>query len=279
MPGTIVVGVSDAPSSRSAREWAVRRAERTGERLELVQVVGGAVGAVGEDAVVERLVAAARTALEAEAAELSAPGIAASARVAAGDPIALLVQASADAALLVIGGEPRGHGHRGRHGARIAAGAHSPVVVVPDSGEADAEPRRGIVVGVDGSGESDAATDFAATEAARLGEELTLLSAWLPVAVPGDFGVYPDTYLTDLADVTQASVDRVLERVRATHPGLEVQAAVEEGDPAEVLAARARTARLTVVGSHGRGAFARFLLGSVSEEVIARLAGPTAVVR
>jgi nucleotide-binding universal stress UspA family protein len=278
MSGTIVVGVSDAPSSRSARDWAVRRAEGTGERLELVQVVGGAVGAVGEDAVVDRLVVAARTALERDVAELSASGITASAHVAAGDPVALLVQASADAGLLVIGGEPRGHGHRGRHGARIAAGAHCPVVVVPD-GLADAEPRRGVVVGVDGSGASDAATEFASSEASRLGEELTLVSAWLPVAVPGDFGVYPDTYLTDLASVTQASVDRVLERICATHPGLEVRAAVEEGDPADVLATRARTARLTVVGSHGRGAVARFLLGSVSEEVIARLAGPTAVVR
>lgn len=279
MPGTIVVGVTDAPSSQSAREWATRRAQSTGERLALVQVIGGAVGAVGEDAVVERLVAAARTALERDAAALSAYGVVASAYVTAGDPVASLVEQSAEADLLVIGGEPRGHGHRGRHGARIAAGAHCPVVVVPEDGANGAEPRRGVVVGVDGSGSSDAATDFAATEAVRLSEELTLVAAWLPVAVPGDFGVYPDTYLTDLADVTQASIDRVLERVRAAHPDLEARAVVEEGDPAEVLSVRAGTAHLTVVGSHGRGAFARLLLGSVSEEVIARLAGPIAVVR
>ncbi|MDF2492989.1 MAG: hypothetical protein K0Q58_1567, partial [Microbacterium sp.] len=31
MPGTILVGVSEAPSSLGAREWAVRRARRTGE--------------------------------------------------------------------------------------------------------------------------------------------------------------------------------------------------------------------------------------------------------
>ena len=36
---------------------------------------------------------------------------------------------------------------------------------------------------------------------------------------------------------------------------------------------------MTVVGSHGRGAFKRFLLGSISHEVLSRLATVTAVVR
>ncbi|MCC4908190.1 universal stress protein [Microbacterium sp. cx-59] len=278
MPGTIVVGVADAPSSQSALEWAVERARRTGETVELVAVVGGAVGVVGEDDVVDRLVTRARTALDAEASGLTASGLSVTARAVAGDPVGVLVEASATADLLVIGGEARGHGRRGHHGARIAAGAHSPVVVVPATSAADAE-RRGIVVGVDGSDASAAAIEFAAAEAARGGDALTLVSAWLPVAVPGDFGVYPDTYLTDLAGVTEAAVDAVTERIRAAHPDLTVRAAVVEGDPAEVIAEHARKARLTVVGSHGRGALARFLLGSVSEEVIGRLAGPTAVVR
>ncbi|MDF2554526.1 MAG: universal stress protein UspA [Microbacterium sp.] len=279
MPGTILVGVSEAPSSLGAREWAVRRARRTGERIRLFAVVGGAVGAVGEDEVVERLLTATRAGLERNAAELSASGVPVSVHVAAGDPVALLVEASSEASLLVIGGEPRAGGHRGRHGARIAAGAHCPVVVVPAGDGADAASRRGVVVGVDGSESSEAAIDFAATEAARLEEPLTLVAAWTPVIVPGDFGVYPDTYLRDLAGLSQSVVDRVRERLTGAHPELDVRTAVEEGDPATVIGAHAGTASLTVVGSHGRGAFARFLLGSVSEEVVAQLAGPTAVVR
>ncbi|WP_159500209.1 universal stress protein [Microbacterium sp. 18062] len=276
MSGTIIVGVTDAASSRSAQEWALRRARETGRRLVLFAVVGGAVGAVGEDEVVTRVVSRARDALERVVAEVSASGVAVEARIESGNPVALLVDASTDAELLVIGGEPRGHGHRGQHGARIAAGAHCPVVVVP---EADSADRRGVVVGVDGSEVSDAAIDFAAAEAQRAGETLTVVSAWMPVAMPGDFGVYPDLYLTDLQGITQAGVDRVLERVRADHPGLDVVAAVAEGEPSTVIGDHARSARLTVVGSHGRGAFARFLLGSVSEQVVANLESAVAVVR
>jgi nucleotide-binding universal stress UspA family protein len=276
MSGTIIVGVTTAASSHSAKDWAVRQARETGRRLQLVAVVGGAVGAVGEQDVLDRVVAAARESLERDAAALRATGIDTEVRVESGNPVAALVELSAAADLLVIGGEPRGHGHRGQHGARIAAGAHCPVVVIPEASTVD---RAGVVVGADGSDVSDAAIDFAASEAARGADPLTIVSAWLPVAVPGDFGVYPDLYLTDLQAITQAGMDRVVERVRAAYPQLEVRTAVEEGEPATVIGDHARTARLTVVGSHGRGAFARFLLGSVSEEVVAHLDGPTAVVR
>ena len=54
---------------------------------------------------------------------------------------------------------------------------------------------------------------------------------------------------------------------------------MERGYPSQVINARAQGARLAVVGTRGRGALARFLLGSVSQEVLARLATVTAVVR
>ncbi len=277
MSDLIIVGVTDRQASRRAIEWAADRARAGGQPVELMSVIGGAVGAAGEDGVLSDAVAGATARLEQVAAELAASGVATRVRVQTGNPTAVLVDASADAALLVIGGEPHAHNRRGQHGSRIAAGAHCPVVVVPSV--ADDTPRHGVVVGVDGSDVSDAAIEFAAVEAERLGEPLRVVSAWMPVAIPGDFGVYPDVYLSDLEEITRGVVDDVVERVTAAHPALHVEGRVGEGDPASVVVEAASTAVLVVVGSHGRGGFARFLLGSVSEEVVAHLPAVTAVVR
>ncbi|HEY6800959.1 MAG TPA: universal stress protein, partial [Agromyces sp.] len=65
----------------------------------------------------------------------------------------------------------------------------------------------------------------------------------------------------------------------AESPSLEITRVVVAGDPVIALAEEAMSARLLVVGSHGRGALARFLLGSVSHGVLAHLEGPTVVVR
>lgn len=277
MSELIIVGVTDAQASRRAIEWAAQCARDRGRPVELISIIGGAVGAAGEEGVLSDAVAGVTARLEQVAAELSATGLAARVRVETGNPTSVLVEASKDAALLVIGGEAHSHSRRGQHGSRIAAGAHCPVVVVP--GVADDAARRGVVVGVDGSDVSDAAIEFAASEAERLGEPLTVISAWMPVAIPGDFGVYPDVYLSDLEGISQSVVDGVVERIAEAHPALHVEGRVGEGDPASVVVEAASAAVLVVVGSHGRGGFARFLLGSVSEEVVAHLPAVTAVVR
>ena len=277
MSELIIVGVTDAQASRRAIAWAADRARDESAPVELISIIGGAVGAAGEEGVLSDAVAGVTARLEKVAAELSATGLAVRVRVETGNPTSVLVDASKDAGLLVIGGEPHAHNRRGQHGSRIAAGAHCPVVVVPSV--TDSTPRHGVVVGVDGSDVSDAAIEFAASEAERLGEPLTVVSAWMPVAIPGDFGVYPDVYLSDLEGISRSVVDGVVERIAAAHPALHVDGRVGEGDPAAVVVEAASTAVLVVVGSHGRGGLARFLLGSVSEEVVAHLPTTTAVVR
>jgi nucleotide-binding universal stress UspA family protein len=71
----------------------------------------------------------------------------------------------------------------------------------------------------------------------------------------------------------------VLEPIVAERPGLQVTKVVIAGDPVEVLGDAADDADLLVVGSHGRGALARFLLGSVSHGILTQLDAPTVVVR
>ena len=275
---TIVVGATSKPGSRRAIEWAVARAVSTGARLELFSVIGGAVGAVGEQEVVQRAVDYEEAFLRNEAASLSARGIDVAVRVTNGNPTKELVEASADARLLVIGSDHTGgpDKHRGPHGTRIVAGAHCPVVVVPDI---DTTGRTGVVVGVDGSEVSHAALAFAAAEAARFAEPLTVVSTWMPVVYTGDIAPYPDMYLTDLQGTTEAFAQSMADEVRKDHPNLEIVVHVDEGDPAAVITEVAASARLAVVGTHGRTGLARFLLGSVSTQVLDHLTTVTAAVR
>ena len=63
--------------------------------------------------------------------------------------------------------------------------------------------------------------------------------------------------------------------------GVEVDFLVWEGDPGESIleAAQAERADMIVVGSHGRGAVGRFLIGSVSDHVVRNASCPVLVVR
>jgi len=275
----IVVGISAAPVSERVVAWATAHAKALAQSIELVTVVGGAVGAVGEDGVVQTAHEAAQTMLDAHAAAVHEAGVDAATRVERGNPVEVLVDASESAALLVIGSDSKGPASgsvRGAHGIRISAAAKCPVVVVPDF---DVSGRSGVLVGTDGSEVSAAAVQFAATEAMRLGEPLTALSVWTPMPIPGPLSGYPEPYLDDMQGVTAEILRSALADVRSQHPELEIIERVECGYPSTIITELAQDARLAVVGSHGRGAFARLLLGSISHEVLARLGTVTAIVR
>ncbi|WP_292833868.1 universal stress protein [Microbacterium sp.] len=279
MAERIIVGVAGGPVSDRAVDWAAARARAREESLELIAVVGGAVGAVGEPSVLESATQAAHDMLDAQVARVG-PGIPITTRVLTGNPVAHLIDASADAGLLVIGSDYRGPDHgpaRGPHGTRIAAGAKCPVVVVPDVTQVG---RSGIIVGLDGSPLSERALAFAASEADRWGEPLTAISVWTPLSAPRNtLAVYPDMYLANMQAMTEEMQSLALAGVSSDYPDLVVERVVVQGHPSQVINSRAAGARMIVLGTHGRGALARFLLGSVSHEVLERLVTVTAVVR
>ncbi|WP_308492015.1 universal stress protein [Microbacterium terrisoli] len=276
MSDTILVGVTSAAVATRAVDWAAARAATLGQHLELIAVVGGAVGAVGEDDVVRTAEDAAQQLLDGHAQRARQAGADVSTRVDRGNPVTVLVEASPSASVLVIGSDATGPGStRGSHGIRITAAAQCPVVVVPDL---DVEGH-GVLVGTDGSEVSAAALAFAAAEAARTGEALTAVSVWTPMPIPGPLSGYPEPYLDDMQGVTAEILRSALAPVRELYPDLEIVERVECGYPSTIITELAQEARLAVVGSHGRGAFARLLLGSISHEVLARLATVTAIVR
>jgi nucleotide-binding universal stress UspA family protein len=152
----------------------------------------------------------------------------------------------------------------------LAAAAPCPLVVVP-RGAALEEPGP-IVVGYDGSDHSLRAARHAAGLAARLGRELVL------VHVTGDEGVEPDEELA--RELYAAGVGGLGDDPDRPERDLEVRLEVEEGDPAQVLAAvgREQAAALLVTGTRGRNALSSALLGSVSVGLVGAAGRPVALV-
>ncbi|KUF12902.1 universal stress protein [Streptomyces silvensis] len=132
-----------------------------------------------------------------------------------------------------------------------------------------------VVVGVDGSPESQAAAEWAAREAELLGSRLELFSVWQPVPLAYAPYLGAESSPHDPAQLP----GEMAEGVRLRHPGLSVSAHQVSGRPSEVLASLADDAELLVLGSRGLSGFRGFLVGSVGQAVVARVRRPVVLVR
>lgn len=127
----------------------------------------------------------------------------------------------------------------------------------------------GILVGIDGSGHSERALEWAMKEAALRSQPLTVLAVhpvvagWTGRAVsyPGDAELLEST-----RSAAQAVTDKVLAGLTGARPESVTVEAVS-GIPAEALLNAAADADLIVLGSRGSGGFARLAMGSVSDQV------------
>ena len=93
MSDRIVVGVTDAPAARRAVDWAVARAAERRQRVELLAVVGGAIGVVGEAVLIAAATEAAQQLLDDEVARVKDAGVPITTRVTRGNPVAKLLDA------------------------------------------------------------------------------------------------------------------------------------------------------------------------------------------
>lgn len=133
----------------------------------------------------------------------------------------------------------------------------------------------------DFSPRAHAALRHAAELSARLGCPLLIMSCYVVPAYPLPEGALiptPNTLADDLGRVS-----KLLEEEKRTAIDLgavDVETLVVEGVPAVeiVRVARDRFIDMIVVGTHGRGAFTRALLGSVADKVIRTASCPVLVV-
>ncbi|ALE93571.1 universal stress protein UspA [Arthrobacter alpinus] len=136
----------------------------------------------------------------------------------------------------------------------------------------------GIVVGIDGSEQSNCALIWAAREAKLRKSQLHLVTAYtVPIfAASGLDG----GYATVDDDVIRQGAEAVLREAAGKVADLQVDldARVENGDAAGVLLELSETAELLVFGTRGRGGFMGRLLGSVSSALPAHAKCPTVTI-
>ncbi|WP_313545117.1 universal stress protein [Leifsonia aquatica] len=272
MTTTIAVGVDGRPEHRAARDWAITRATRDGSRLELVYVIQRGWGDVLDEPD-DALALAARRLVEADAAAADhVEGVSTTVRY--GHVGTELVAAARDADLLVVGAHPATDRSQftGSLAVRVSAGAAGPVAVVPHGW---AGRDGGVTVGVDGGLPSELAVAFAADEAAALDAPLVVVCAGF-TANPLLAGLVPEI---GLGDRRERIVQKAAERARERHPSLDVRTRVIEAAPSRGLVEAAAGSALLVVGTHNRHAGGRFLLGSVSHDVLLNLRLPVVVAR
>ncbi|MFG2480341.1 universal stress protein [Streptomyces fagopyri] len=134
-----------------------------------------------------------------------------------------------------------------------------------------------LVVGVDGSGPSLRAVDWAADEAALRGAPLRLVNASLWERYEGVSAAGADRPPDQM--LAEDVVDAATRRVRDRRPGTQVSADVLPDDPVSVLLHEGHRACALVIGSRGRNGLVELLLGSVSLTVAARADCPVIVLR
>ena len=137
----------------------------------------------------------------------------------------------------------------------------------------DRAPR--VVVGVDGSNSSLGALGEAVHEALGRGAQLQIVTAW---RFPTSAGLALMTSV-GLEDDAKAIVDEAASRIRSSHPGLVVHESVSSLAAMVALVDASAGAELLVVGSEGRGAFSRMLIGSVSQHAAIHAHCPVMVAR
>jgi nucleotide-binding universal stress UspA family protein len=138
----------------------------------------------------------------------------------------------------------------------------------------------GIVVGVDGSGHSRRALEWAMHEAALRHAPLRILTVH-PAIVGYYGGVVTSPQDLELTEQVQAAVKAEADKVLAALDGplpQSVTVRAVHGFPVEELVNASKDADMVVLGSRGVGGFTRLMLGSTAGQVVQHAHCPVLIV-
>jgi nucleotide-binding universal stress UspA family protein len=283
----IIVGVDGSPASDAAVLWAAREAALRSETVTLMHVVqpvvvswpvsaGQASATVWQEENARQVVDQARRQLSRALDQELQQDI--RAEVPYSHPVDALVDASKDARMIVVGSHGRGALGRlliGSVSRGVLEHAHCAVAVIHiREGSNPIDPRAPVLLGIDGSPASEAATAWAFDEASRRRVGLIALHAW------SDVGVFP-IFGMDWRDYRGKGEEILAERLagwQERFPDVHVSRRLVCDTPARWLMQESHIAQLVVLGSHGRGGFGGMRLGAVSTPVTQSANVPVIVV-
>jgi nucleotide-binding universal stress UspA family protein len=266
---TIVCGVDRSTEARAAARLAAALARRLGLRLELLHVCRPT--AKPEAGVISSVQRVVQQELDREAVEVL---------IESGSVPERLIEATHDAALLVVGRRAHGAIRQtlfGSVSAAVTRAPSSPVVVVPPSAAARAgvPPLHGTTIACGVRDRRDipcAAT--AARLASELGLPLTVMHVLTPPHVPGVTAAEAaPVAVPPSPDETSESAVRAAERLDgwlAEVPAKSREVRLLSGPPGSELAhaAAAENAALIVIGASHHGPLAGALLGAASSQLL-----------
>ena len=270
----VVAGWDGTPVSQAAVEWA---AEHCGASpLTLVHAIGGkSTGSEYLQATGERSAERTRLMDVAERLRTMHPDLRVETETVRGSAIDALGERLAPDTLVVVGGPDHRMSTRWTIGSRLAGRlAGGPVAVIPETPAV--QGTKAVVVGVDGSQASLAALEVAAAEAIRLGAPLEIVHAW---HVPAEWSAALGEYQSDvdtLEEIHRDLLDEAVEFARGL--GANATGHLEIGDAATALRRIGGSAALLVVASHGSRGLTRFLLGSVSHDLLVEPPAPVLII-
>lgn len=284
----IIVGVDGSPASDSAVRWAAHDAAMRGVPLTLTHVENPAAPTWSQAPILEQLkgwqeaegrsiLANARKIAQDTVGEKAEVPINAELLFSATVPT--LIELSQDAELIIAGTDGRGALTRGLLGS-VSSGlvrhARCPVAVIHEEQSSRSRPAQAhVLVGIDGSPNSELATKIAFHEASLRHVGLIALHAWSNrelIELPGiDWSQIKAEEERLLAEALAGSQER--------YPDVNVTKLLVCDPPARALVEASDSAQLVVVGSHGRHLASRMVLGSVSNAVVQSVRTPVIVAR
>ena len=289
----VVVGYDGSAAAAVAVEWAAAEAKNRGAQLCVIHAADYTVVIPGRLPMEANPLEAAAMGVTAEgvdwahkiASDLDVEGETHISRVTPA-----LIEASENAALLVVGSRGRGEltgALLGSVAFAVTAHAHCPVVVVRAEAATRPGPDRPVVVGIDAWPHSEAPLRFAASVAAQTGAPLVVVSAYRATYTEsGSPALYWALEVDGAVQferlARQAALDASAAAASAASEAfgeLTVRPRAAEGRAARVLCDVAAGCGLLVVGARGEGGFAGLRLGSITHAVLHDAPCPVAVVR